>query len=353
MSQYITVPVNENGLIVDTSMNTVFQEAIAKDPFGFVDVYIYSHGWSTDATRALDLYNQFSVELAKRLLIILGANPRAFADPPGQTLGVGIHWPSEITENENSPLNRFQVFTFYTMEKRADVVGEHAVYSAIRLMLQARALDDLPLRFNLLGHSFGAKVVCSALNKIAGDVEDKALTLHSNTTFNVVLIEPATDYEDLRAGGCYEGIARLPSRVLTTFSTLDTALTTWYVDAGELANLFGTPRLALGAVGPGPQTIATYGGINRLTNRARIHAYATRWCIGAARRRRSFAGAGVPHAVSGRNSRPPFRHHVQRTLRTNRRLSLPNHVMRSSGVPLPRNTRCLGRRRSISSMGLR
>ena len=40
--------------------------------------------------------------------------------------GVGIHWPSEITEDPGSPLNVLQLFTFYTMEHRADAVGERS-----------------------------------------------------------------------------------------------------------------------------------------------------------------------------------------------------------------------------------
>ena len=60
MSHYITVPINENGIIFDTDMVAVVQEAIAVSPFGFDDVYVYSHGWSTDAYRALDLYNKLS-----------------------------------------------------------------------------------------------------------------------------------------------------------------------------------------------------------------------------------------------------------------------------------------------------
>src|ERR1700681_2666854 len=108
MPHVITIPINENGIIFDTDMDSVVQEAIAVDPFGFEDVYVYSHGWSTDANRALDEYNKFSVELAKQLLLIGSVKPPIFAQPPRDSLGVGIHWPSEITEDANSPLNVLQ-----------------------------------------------------------------------------------------------------------------------------------------------------------------------------------------------------------------------------------------------------
>jgi hypothetical protein len=80
MSHYITVPINENGIIFDIDMVAVVQEAIAVSPFGFEDVYVYSHGWSTDAYGALDLYNRFSVDLAKLLLLTGGTG--VYAAPP-------------------------------------------------------------------------------------------------------------------------------------------------------------------------------------------------------------------------------------------------------------------------------
>src|SRR5579864_3585937 len=138
MSHFIVVPINENGIIFDPDMDRVVAEAIAVDPFGFTDVYIYSHGWSTNATGALDEYNRFSVDLARLIDITNAQEPPVFAQGPADSLGVGIHWPSEITEDQNSLLNKAQLFTFYTMEHRADAVGSNAVYTFLRLMLQAR-----------------------------------------------------------------------------------------------------------------------------------------------------------------------------------------------------------------------
>src|SRR5579859_7875694 len=113
MSHYITVPVNPNGIIFDPAMNGVVTEAMAVSPFGFEDVYVYSHGWSTNADNAMDTYNKFSVELARAVLREAQATPSAFVNPPRGTLGIGIHWPSEITEDPNSLLNDAQLLTFY------------------------------------------------------------------------------------------------------------------------------------------------------------------------------------------------------------------------------------------------
>ena len=123
MAHYITVPINANGIVFDVDMNSVVIEAVAVDPFGFRDVYVYSHGWSTDAARAMDEYNRFSTDLVKRILIFDKQVPPVLAEPPRDSLGVGIHWPSEITEDPSSALNIAQLFTFYTTIARTPWVG--------------------------------------------------------------------------------------------------------------------------------------------------------------------------------------------------------------------------------------
>lgn len=37
MSHYLTIPINENGIICDAEMNDVIAEAIAINPFGLKD----------------------------------------------------------------------------------------------------------------------------------------------------------------------------------------------------------------------------------------------------------------------------------------------------------------------------
>jgi hypothetical protein len=266
MSHHITIPINENGVIFDTDMDSVVREAIAVDPFGFEDVYVYSHGWSTDANRALDEYNRFSVDLAKQLLILGASRPDIFSKPPRGSLGVGIHWPSEITEDPGSPLNVLQLFTFYTMEHRADAVGKNAVYTMLRLMLQARAGTGAPLRIMLLGHSFGCKVVCSALQDLQTDIANGTIAVERGTSFNAVLLEPATDNDNLEPGDIYGDVCKLANlRMLMTKSSLDLALTEWFVAAGKAANLFKAPHQALGAAGPTPNTVQAFGGVTNLS----------------------------------------------------------------------------------------
>lgn len=267
MSHFITVPINENGMIFDPDMNDVVAEAIAVQPFGFEDVYLYSHGWSTDAYRALDEYNRFSVDLSKQILLADAESPSPLINPPRNSLGIGIHWPSEITEDPNSDLNDLQLFTFYTMEHRADAVGKNAIYAMLRLILSNRAGAELPLRIFLLGHSFGSKVLCAALNDLQVDLAAGTFA-EPNVSFRVVLLEPATDYNNLEPGDIYGHVGEIANlRMLVTTSGLDKALNVWYPAAGKLANLFhhGTPTPALGAAGPTPKTQAAFDGSSALS----------------------------------------------------------------------------------------
>lgn len=274
MSHYLTIPINENGIIFDADMNGVISEAMAIAPFNFRDIYVYSHGWSNDAARAMDEYNKFSVEFSKYAQILGALQPPMFSDPPEDSLGVGIHWPSEITEDPDSDLNKFQLLTFYTMEHRADSVGSNAVYSLLRLMLKERLGQGAPPRFNLLGHSFGCKVMLSALEAIQTDIANGTIGVPPGTAFNLVLLEPATDNDNLESGDIYGNVSQIEGlRVLISTSQCDAALVKWFHLAGTLANVVhkplavpgellhpGGPPQALGAAGPTQATIAAFGG---------------------------------------------------------------------------------------------
>lgn len=257
MAHYITVPVNANGVIFDTAMNDVVAEAMAVSPFGFRDVYVYSHGWSTDSDNALDLYNKFSIDLARLILISRNVNPHLFNAPPQDDLGIGIHWPSEITEDPSSPLNDLQLVTFYTMEQRADAVGKNAVYTMLRLMLGERVGTGLPLRIFMIGHSFGCKVVLAALQDLKVDIDGGTIVVPPGTEFNVALLEAATDNDNLELTDIYGKVSQIADlRLLMTTSSLDTALGKWFPLAGKLANLFHSPPAALGFAGPTAATCA-------------------------------------------------------------------------------------------------
>ena len=252
MSHFLTIPINENGIIVDENINLEIQIA-AVAPFKFTDVFIYSHGWWNTATRAVSEYNIFSIGFSKSL-------QNAIATAPGQfpritagfsALAIGLHWPSMISEDQDSVSNFIEATSFFTMEHRADAVGENAGYSLLRLLIEAR-LGQPPLRFHLIGHSFGCRVLCSALQAVAKDSVTLAAAKGIGAEFNVALLQAATDSDSLAAGRFYDDVlTKIPNlRLLVTTSQNDTALGTWYPAAQRLAHLFSDPVPALGSAGP-------------------------------------------------------------------------------------------------------
>ena len=264
MSLFLMVPINENGIIIDQDISSIMIQAMAESPFDFDDVYIYSHGWSTDANWAMNNYNRFVTEISKLITGLAQAKPPPFkgSPPAPSTFGVGIHWPSEISEDESNWENFLQQLTFYTMDKRAGAVGEHGVYALLRLILQSRQpASQTALRINLIGHSFGTKVVVSALQEIASDMQKGVFPVRPDTVFNIVLLQGAFDNDQLDPGNCYDGVINLPHvKFLITRSALDIALNKWYPLAHKI-NIFGgdTNAQAMGAAGPSDAFVQAFG----------------------------------------------------------------------------------------------
>jgi hypothetical protein len=255
MSHHFIMPTNENGMILDSAAQTNVDAAMGT-PFGFRDVFLYSHGWWTDAIRAVSGYNRFTIEYSKFF--------RSQAPLAGlQTLNIGIHWPSTLTEDQFSLRNYFEALSFYTMEKRGDTVGENAVYTLLRLILAARPPAPTRLRIHLLGHSFGCKVVCRGLDRVVE--EDGAGQMPAEVSFDLALLQGAFNNDEMDAQQTYgslPGIAGL--RVLITRSDEDRALQVLYPTAHRLARLIGEIKPALGAAGPSPALVAQFGGATQV-----------------------------------------------------------------------------------------
>jgi Alpha/beta hydrolase of unknown function (DUF900) len=260
MSHYITVPINENGVITDDHIQDELGVVCAQR-FGITDIFLYSHGWWTTAGQAMADYNRFSVNFADKTLEIAAIQP-----PPLEKLlrikafGIGLHWPSMLSEDTMALLNKIEVTSFYTMEKRADTIGDHALYAILRMAVEANQAAAAPLRFHFLGHSFGCKVVCSALQAIADD-EISGVTKALN--INVVLLQAAFENDAMEIGQQYEAVPsdKFNIRMLVTRSDLDIALQTQFKLA-KIVNIFASneDRTALGAAGPTTPVKQRFGG---------------------------------------------------------------------------------------------
>ena len=253
MSHAIMVPMTGQGTIIDTNIDDVVS-ALSNTPFNFSDVFLYSHGWWTTADAAIVDYARFSTGFA--------AIVTASAQAPASALEIGVHWPSMVSEDGDALANIVEPFSFFNRAQMADIVGQHGGYCLIRLILEARKATGSIPRFHLLGHSFGAKVVCAALQFLAADAALSELL--AGVQFNVVLLQGAFDNNAFEAGQAYAAVLpKFPHlRLLVTKSSLDAALDTAYLAAHKLVNLFSDLVPAIGAAGPSTATFNQLGGTN-------------------------------------------------------------------------------------------
>jgi len=263
MSHFFVVATNENGIITDEYLASDLKRALAQ-PFDFSDVFIYSHGWWNSPNRATQDYNRFTIEFAQAMRLLAAAAPASKL--PKASLGIGLYWPSMLSADPAAFSNNFQAASFYTMEKRADAVGEHAGYFLLKSIALAAAGASKPTltRLHLIGHSFGCKVVTNALQWLTEDKRDNsALAALNQLTLNLVLIQAAFDEDHLEKGDEYGDIAAKYDklRVLATISKEDVALQTWYprAQSAKIITLLDE-RNALGAVGPTPKAAKQFGG---------------------------------------------------------------------------------------------
>jgi hypothetical protein len=251
---FVMVPMTSQGAYTDVNIGQCLSAAMT-NPFAFTDVFLYSHGWWTTAEDAMNDYSRFGIGLAGVMLsTAAGAELSA--------LGIGIHWPAVISENSSTMANIFEPLSFFNRAMMADDVGQEGGYATLRLLLQARYDAGLPApRLRLMGHSFGCKVVCAALQQMAKESVD----LLAGVSIDVVLLEAAFDNDGLDVGNSYEDVPSIPNiRLLISHSDEDTALKDAYVAAGAL-KLFSPPHQALGYAGPTDALQARLGGVQAVS----------------------------------------------------------------------------------------
>jgi hypothetical protein len=193
MSIFITIPISGQGTITDVRAARLLPSVMG-EPFGFTDVFLYSHGWWTTAEAAMIDYNSFSIGVS-RIVLGLGGGPDR---PKATSLGIGLHWPSIVSEDARSILNVLQPLSFFNRARMADIVGSSGAAALLRLILTApRPLGTPPSRLHLIGHSFGCKVVCAALPALA------PTGLLDGVTVNALLLQAAFDPDSLEPGRDY------------------------------------------------------------------------------------------------------------------------------------------------------
>jgi hypothetical protein len=175
-------------------------------------------------------------------------------DEAGPGAGAGGPPPPEAAGilDVLDPRNIVRVTTVWMMKDRAGVVGARGVGPVLRGLLER----NRTVRVHLVGHSYGCKVLLSALC-----IKEPVRKVNS-----ILLLQPAVNYlcfaKDVqgRSGGYRPALDRVEQPILTTFSPHDVPLTTFFhlavrraADLAEVRIAGGVPSwyAALGGYGPG------------------------------------------------------------------------------------------------------
>jgi pimeloyl-ACP methyl ester carboxylesterase len=169
---------------------------------------------------------------------------RAAADP--QAAG----WISSLTQFD--PRDVLRAFTVYKMKDRAGRVGATGGASLLRDLLTASRKS----RFHLIGHSYGARLLLSA---ICSQPLPRSVR-------SLLLLEPAVNYLCFakqvpkigRPGGFRAALSRVEEPILTTFSSHDVPLHDFFHIAVRRRSDLG--EIKVGALGVVPSIYAALGG---------------------------------------------------------------------------------------------
>ena len=150
------------------------------------DLVFFVHGWNKNASSAELDYQNFLCRLHARLRMVIGESKRA-----GGLLVVGIFWPSTITNAAREPV-LIKPISYYRVRDRADRIAEKGVAPLLRsLTLDVRAArGGLPTRLQLIGHSFGGRMLVRSL-EILSERGDLVPLLQEAGEVNVVLLNAA------------------------------------------------------------------------------------------------------------------------------------------------------------------
>ncbi|HEX7182428.1 MAG TPA: alpha/beta hydrolase [Thermoanaerobaculia bacterium] len=152
------------------------------------------------------------------------------------------------------PRQPIRLFTVWQMKDRAGTVGARGVSPLLRDLL--KATEEKKTRVHLIGHSYGGKVVLSAVAAAELPRKVESILLLQPAVSHLCFAEkvPGTD----RPGGYRAVLDRVNKPVLTTFSAHDVPLTRVFHLAVRRADDLGEAKIA--AEGEPPSQYAALGG---------------------------------------------------------------------------------------------
>lgn len=150
------------------------------------DVVVFVHGWNKNPTSAERDYQDFLCRLHGKMRDDIGDQKRK-----GGLLVIGVFWPSTISNRPRDPL-LLKPVSYFTIRDRADHIARTGMYRLLHRIgeLNERQSSGTPVRVQLIGHSFGARMTVAALEKLDRDGLLSGFLQSAGST-NVMLLNAA------------------------------------------------------------------------------------------------------------------------------------------------------------------
>jgi hypothetical protein len=284
---HLSIPFGPNGLMGDSKESQAYAEQVIRAAVvpPLSEVAIYAHGWLTDTSDLMLIYDTLTQRFEAELRTLARRQARAAAETgtappplalPATSLVIMTHWPSRQSEL-GGPIDIVDLLSFARMEERANLVGRTGMARLIGLVWE-RLLADPDLagtRLLLAGHSFGCRVLASALHTLPPQVPETFAALQTRNRINLVMLQPAMPADaleptELRQAHPFGQLTNYQNlRILTTASRWDTPLVRFYPaqEAEQPADpLYATAgtgtRQSVPALGGSGQSNATWQAFN-------------------------------------------------------------------------------------------
>ena len=283
---HVSVPFGASGLMGRSKQGQAYLEQVIRGAIvpPLSQVVIYAHGWLTSASDLMVIYDTLSQGFETQLRTL--SRPQAGAAAgvptapplavPATSVVFTTHWPSRRSDREG-PIDLADVVSFAQMEARANLVGETGMARLIGLLWELLLADPLAeTRMLLISHSFGGRVLASALHALPARIPDTFTALQTRNRINLVMLQPAMPADaleptDLTHAHPFGQLVHYQNlRILTTMSQWDTPLVRFYPaqEAQQPADaVYATAPAetrqavpALGGAGPSDATWRAFNG---------------------------------------------------------------------------------------------
>ena len=149
------------------------------------DLVLFVHGWNKNPTSAEHDYQDFLCRLHAHLREVIREQKSS-----DELVVLGIFWPSTITEDDHDPV-ALKPISYFEIRKRADKIAESGLAALFESWIPIFQAASIKPRVQLVGHSFGARMLVHAMEKMQGDGRKVDAFVKSIDLVDVILLNAA------------------------------------------------------------------------------------------------------------------------------------------------------------------